>query len=327
MLASRTVRLLTAGSGLLALLTLDGCDRSPDPPLRLGATVWAGNYGLHVAAERHFTDPHPVRILTFPSATDVIRALMAGQLDVACITADEFLLTALQTGPMAPKAILVIDISLGADAILVKPPARTMADLRGRRVGVESTALGALMLARALQLNGLQRTDITVAQVPYFDQERQFREGRIDAVVTYEPVRSRLVAAGAVEVFSSRQIPGEVMDLLVATPAAIRNRGPALRALVAGYYRARAFGTANGDSARQQLSRYLRIPAERVDSVLAGVQMLDLPGARAMLGPGPDGLAARLARLAETMVAGGILAHPIPTDSLVTAAFLPPATP
>jgi NitT/TauT family transport system substrate-binding protein len=312
-----------AGGTLAILLGLAACNRAPEPPLRVGTNVWAGNQSLHLAAERKLTDGFPVRMLTFPSATEVIRALQAGQLDAAVITADEFITTAFEAGPDAPRAIMVIDVSLGADAIVARSPARTVADLRGRRVGVESTALGALMLARALRLHGVRKNEITLVQVPYFDHERQFREGRVDAVVTFEPVRSRLLAAGAVEVFNSREIPGEVLDLLVATPGAIARRGSALRALVDGYYQALAFTQAHPDSARLHLSRYLGVPVERVDTLLQGASSVSLEESRQLLSPGPDGLAARLAHLASSMVQDGILPELQPTDSLVTPIFLP----
>ncbi|HSB54623.1 MAG TPA: ABC transporter substrate-binding protein, partial [Gemmatimonadales bacterium] len=308
-------------------LALVACDRSPEPPLRVGVNLWAGNQSLHLAVERHLTGEFPVRLLTFPSTTEVIRALQAGQLDAASITGDELLLTAYEAGPAAPRAIAVIDISLGADAILVRPPARSMADLRGRRVGVESTGLGALMLARALQLHGIRKDEIRLVQVPSFDHERQFREGLVDAVVTFEPVRSKLLATGAVEVFNSGEIPGEVMDVLVATPTAIARRGPALRALLDGYYQGRAFEEAYPDSARAHLSRYLRVPVEVVDQVLKGTSLVSLEESRRLLSPGPDGLAERLSRLAIAMVQDGILPELRPTDSLVTPAFLPSPRP
>lgn len=320
--------MLGAGRMSLAcLLLLAGCQAAPEPPLRIGTNIWAGNYSLHLAVARRYTGAHPVRLLTFPSATEVIRALHAGQLDAACITADEFLLTALEAGRSAPRAILVLDVSEGADAILARPPARSMPDLRGRKIGVESTALGALMLARALDRHGMHRGDITAVQVPFFDHERQYREGRVDAVVTFEPVRSRLLHAGAVQVFSSREIPGEVIDLMVATQGAIATRGPALKALLAGYYQALRVQKEEPETTAVHLQRYLRLDGPQVDSVMAGIRLVGLDEARQLLGHDPDGLAARLGRLAEEMLADSLLPRRPDTDALVSAAFLPAGAP
>lgn len=47
------------------------------------------------------------------------------------------------------------------------------------------------------------------------EHEGAFGSGKVDAVVTFEPVRSRLLARGAVQIFDRRQIPGEIIHVLV----------------------------------------------------------------------------------------------------------------
>lgn len=62
--------------------------------------------------------------------------------------------------------------------------------------------------------------------------------GQVDAIVTFEPTRSRLLAAGGHEVFSSASMPGEVADVLVVTANTARQRAPELRKLIATWYAA-----------------------------------------------------------------------------------------
>nr|WP_254446599.1 hypothetical protein [Dolichospermum sp. UHCC 0259] len=48
-----------------------------------------------------------------------------------------------------------MDISHGADVILGKPEIKDMKALKGKKVGVESSSLGAFFIARALEKNGM----------------------------------------------------------------------------------------------------------------------------------------------------------------------------
>jgi NitT/TauT family transport system substrate-binding protein len=55
-----------------------------------------------------------------------------------------------------------------------------------------------------------------------------FEEERIDAVVTAEPMCSRLSASGASVVFTSKEIPGEVVDTIVTRVEFVKTRREAL---------------------------------------------------------------------------------------------------
>jgi len=74
-----------------------------------------------------------------------LNAYRNGIIDAAALTMDEVF--TLQSEGLAPKIVLVLDISKGGDAILGRPGITTFKQLQGRRVGVENTALGPTFLA------------------------------------------------------------------------------------------------------------------------------------------------------------------------------------
>ena len=168
---------------VLLVFALAGCDK-PAPPLRVGANRWLGYEPLFLARDRGYYGGQPVQLLSFLSTTEVIRAYRNGALDVAAVTADEALLLA-ETLP-DQRILLVCDFSLGADVILAKPQFPSLPDLKGRRIGVETTALGAYMLARALARAGMTAHDVTVVPMPLDEHEAAFRQDLVDAVVTHE---------------------------------------------------------------------------------------------------------------------------------------------
>src|SRR5690349_14882492 len=197
---------------LALAMVLGGCMRGPEPALRIGTNVWIGSEPLYLACELGHFDPAVVQLVEYPSASEVLRAFRNQAIDGMVISLDE--LFALAVDGLQPRAILVVDVSNGADVVVGRRGMRTMRDLTGRSVAVESGALGAFVLSRALALSGMQASDVEVVHLETNEQPLAFEEGRIDAAVTFDPYRAQFLQAGATTLFDSTRIPGEIVDLL-----------------------------------------------------------------------------------------------------------------
>ena len=101
---------------------------------------------------------------------------------------------------------------------------RTMRDLKGKSVAVESGALGAFVLSRALALNGMQASDVNVVHLESNEQPSAFEKGEVDGAVTFDPYRAQFLQAGATTLFDSTQIPGEIVDLLAVRASVVEKR-------------------------------------------------------------------------------------------------------
>ena len=211
--SSRLLRLLQ-----LALLAcvglLAGCNPHYTPPLMVGTNTWIGYEPLYLARSLGYHDGLPLRLVELGSTTQAMDALRVGKLDLAGVTLDEAL-TLVQEG-LPLRIIWVMNISAGADAIIARPGIRRLADLRGQRIGVEQTAVGAYMLQAALEQAGMQASDVSVLPLPLDEHLSAWHGRRVDAVVTFDPVRQTLLNEGGVTVFDSRALPGEIVDVLVA---------------------------------------------------------------------------------------------------------------
>src|SRR5262249_40657375 len=111
------------------LLALGSCVRAPEPALRIGTNVWIGCEPLYLARELGYMDPKMVQLVEYPSASEVMRAFRNQAIDGMVITLDEMF--GLAADGLQPRAILVVDISHGADAILARPGMPTMKALKG----------------------------------------------------------------------------------------------------------------------------------------------------------------------------------------------------
>ena len=221
---------------IFTLLFLASCAREPETPLRIGTNVWIGSEPLYLARELGRLDPASVQLVEYPSASEVLRAFRNQAIDGMVISLDE--LFGLAIDGLEPRVILVVDVSHGADVVVGRAGMKSMRDLKGRPVAVESGALGAFVLSRALALNGMQPSDVNVVHLESNEQPSAFENGKVDGAVTFDPYRAQLLKAGATTLFDSTQIPGEIVDLLAVRESVVAKRPKAIRTLLTGWFAA-----------------------------------------------------------------------------------------
>src|SRR5437762_13402271 len=214
---------LCAFACIALLLALSGCMREPETALRIGTNVWIGSEPLYLARELGRLDPGSVQLVEYPSASEVMRAFRNQAIDGMVISLDE--LFGLAAEGLQPRIVLVVDVSNGADVVVGRSGMRSVRDLKGKSVAVESSALGAFMLSRALALSGMQASDVNVVHMESNEQPEAFEKGLVDGAVTFDPYRAQFLRAGGTTLFDSTQIPGEIVDL-VAVRATVLEKHP-----------------------------------------------------------------------------------------------------
>ena len=184
----RAIKWLCILASVALLLGISGCSREPETALRIGTNVWIGSEPLYLARELGHLDPAVVQLVEYPSASEVLRAYRNQAIDGMVISLDE--LFGLAVDGLQPRVILVVDVSHGADVVVGRPGMKTMQDLKGKSVAVESGALGAFVLSRALTLNGMQASDVNVVHLESNEQPKAFEKGTVDGAVTFDPYRA-----------------------------------------------------------------------------------------------------------------------------------------
>jgi len=231
--SSRMARLLCVLACATLLVPVIGCS-GPEPALRIGTNVWIGSEPLYLARELGKLDPSTVQLVEYPSASEVLRAFRNQAIDGMVISLDE--LFELAVDGLQPRIILVVDVSNGADVVVGRRGMRTMRDLKDKSVAVESGALGAFVLSRALALNGMQASDVNVVHLESNEQPGAFEKGDVEGAVTFDPYRTQFLKAGASTLFDSTQIPGEIVDLLAVRASVVDKEPKAIQALLTGWF-------------------------------------------------------------------------------------------
>jgi len=281
----------------------------------VGTSLWPGYEPLFLARELGYFEAASIRLVEYPSATQVLRAYRNGVLEAACLTLDEVLLIESQQGG-APRIVAVMDVSNGADALLARPPLARLEDLKGRSVGVEDTALGAFMLSRILERAGLARSDIDLHSLEVNEHERAFRDGRLDAVITFEPVRTKLMARGARVLFDSSEIPGEIVDVLGVKREHLASRSGQVAVLLRGFFRALDYLQAHPEDASRRMAMRHGVTPQEFHASLEGLQLPDLRSNLALFGE-RSSLPASGQALADVMLKRRLIARPVKVADLL----------
>jgi NitT/TauT family transport system substrate-binding protein len=279
---------LAAVLALCGGLALSGCGR-PSAPLRIGLNLWPP-YGMLELAEAkgYFKEEGvEVRLFVAGSLSETRRAFETGKLDGLATTIVETMVARDGTG-RDPRIVRVVNFSDGADVIIASENIRSISDLRDKTVGVEMASLGMFLLSRALASADLTLDDLQVVSKDPGVMIDELRNGRLDAVVVYPPESLQLAGeAGFRTIFSSADIPGEVVDLIAFEQSVLRDRPAEVAAFLRALDRAHRFLQEDPAEACRVMGRAWSINPEAFGELLAhGIRMVPPAEQSDYLAPG-----------------------------------------
>lgn len=257
------------------LLTIIACSSSDHHSkfLRLGTNVWLGYEPLYLAQELGYFQNKQIHLTEYASTTQVLRAYRNNAIDAAALTLDEVL--QLVNQGYSPRIVLVTDISNGADAIIGTSDIDQFKDLKEKTIGVENSALGAFFISRALTKNDMKMEQVKLVPLEINEQEKAFDNKQVDAVVTFEPVRSQLLEKGAKSLFDSSMIAGEIVDVLVVRDTFLKSRPEQINHLIDGWFRARDYLQNNRVRASGIMAKRLKLNPEAIEEALRLIKIPD----------------------------------------------------
>jgi len=306
----------------ILLLCLNSCDlrTTPSTPLRVAAHVWPGYEFMFLARQENWLDKQ-VNLVETNSATASLQALKDGSVDGAALTLDEVLRARDMQIPLT--VVLVFDISAGADMLLAKPNIEQLSDLKGKRIGVEQGALGAIMLSQALQAGNLTPSDIKQVSFTIDNHKSAWQAGKVDALITYEPIAGQLLSTGARRLYDSRQAPNMIIDVLAIRQNVLNSHKSAIKHLIAAHFQASQHFQRNTPDASYRMAMHLNVAAEKVPSSYKGLLLPSIKYNRLLMDGEKTQLLQSTKLLSAIMLKSNILSRPLPSLNLFTSAFLP----
>lgn len=273
-----------------------------------------------LASEQSFYDGFNIELIGSGSPTEYLPGYLAGGLDAAAVS----LGTALELVDVEPqhKIVMLLDYSLGGDAIVAQSQYKTAADLRGKRVGFESAPLSAYVLDRLLSLSNLEIADITLVYLDSASHEQAFRGGEVDAVLTWQPMINRLVKDGANVIADSRQIPEEVIDALVVRGSVLEAKRPQLQAFAAGWFKALEQHRRAPELAAAMSEARQHVASEHYLNSFNDVVMLDKADNVRLMIENPASLMATLERHRKFLKQAGLLRSELSVENIIDTSIV-----
>ena len=198
---------------------------------------WADKYGIDIQ---------------FVQVNDYIESVnqyTAGGFD-GCTMTNMDALTIPATGGVDSTALIVGDYSNGNDGILLKGKGN-IASLKGKPINLVELSVSHYLLARALEKSGMSEKDVKVVNTADADLVAAFGTADVHSIVTWNPLLAEAEKQPDSHlIFSSAQIPGEILDLLVVNTATLKKYPQLGKALTGAWYETLKTMSGASDSAK-----------------------------------------------------------------------------
>lgn len=249
----------------------------PKSKFSIGWSIYAGwmpwPYAQQAGIVKKWADKYGLEI-NFVQVNDYVESVnqyTAGKFDGVTV-ANMDALTIPAAGGKDTSAIIVGDYSNGNDGILLKG-ADSLSAIRGRQVYLVELSVSHYLLARGLESIKLPMTGIKTVNTSDADIAGAFATPAVTAAVAWNPQLSTMKGApGAKEVFSSADIPGEILDLLVIDTGTLKANPNLGKALAGIWYETTALmqrQDAEGKAARAAMAKLAGTTPEEFESQLA----------------------------------------------------------
>jgi len=286
-LLRHTLPAIAAGLFLFA----SGCAKqeTATAPLRIGYSDWPGWVAWEIGIQKGWFAEAGVDVdfqwFDYVASMD---AFASGQLDAVTMTNGDALVTGATGAPS--KAILINDFSNGNDMLVARPGINSVAELAGKRIGVEVGFVCHLLLLQALEANGMGESDVTLVNIPTHELPQAFATGDVDAVAAWQPNSSQALAAvpGSTALFTSANVPGLIYDVLAVNPASLSARPEDWKKVVQVWYRIAEYilNPATQADAVAIMAARVSLPPEQYLPFLGGTRILTLEEAKLAFQPG-----------------------------------------
>ncbi|ALR19315.1 putative urea ABC transporter substrate-binding protein [Sphingobium baderi] len=230
---------------------------------------WADKYGIKI------------NIVQVNDYIESVNQYTAGKFD-GVTAANMDALTIPAAGGKDTSAIIVGDYSNGNDGVLLKGADKISA-IKGRQVYLVELSVSHYLLARALASSGLALKDVKTVNTSDADIVGAFASPDVTAAVAWNPQLSVMRGqAGAKQVFSSADIPGEILDLLVVDTATLKANPNLGKALAGIWYETVALmkrQDAKGKEARAAMAKLAGAKPEMFENQLSTTYLYSDPKA------------------------------------------------
>ncbi|HEU5074062.1 MAG TPA: ABC transporter substrate-binding protein [Polyangiaceae bacterium] len=245
--------------------------------LRIAYSDWPGWVAWDIAIQKGWFKEAGVSVdFVWFEYVPSMDAFAAGKVDAVTVTNGDALVTG--SSGAASKCIVANDYSHGNDMIVAKPGIKSVAELKGKKIGVEVGFVDHLLLLKALESAKLEEKDVTLVNVPTDQTPQTLKSGGADAIAAWQPNSGQALkeVPGSTAIFSSKDTPGLIYDLLCVNPKSLGERRADWKKVVEVWFKVADYlaDPKNLDEAAKIMGARVSLAPEEYKKLMSGTHFL-----------------------------------------------------
>lgn len=248
--------------------------------MKIGTVVWIGYGPFFVADAKGIYKKHglDVTLQMFTDPALIPTAMASNSVDGGMLTYDQ-VIGSVAKG-LSQKVVMPIDYSNGGDAIVATKEITKISQFKGKKIGFNTLSPSDFLLSYAMKKNGLAEKDIEAIPMTPEAVPAAMASGGIPVGVTYEPSLSQILSQGDGKkfhvVFSSKDAPGLIADVLVFDDKYIKAHPKEIKSLIEAYIEGMAYMKAHPDESAAIIGKAMGVTGKEAMEQMGGVYNIPL---------------------------------------------------
>ncbi|WP_272698997.1 ABC transporter substrate-binding protein [Desulfovibrio sp. Fe33] len=244
-------------------------------PVKVAHATWVGYGPLYIAKELGCFDKEglDVDIVIIEDEAQYAAALASGNIDGLGNVLDREVIHYAKGTPEV--VVFGMDESSGGDGVVASGEVKTVADLKGKTVGMDKSSTSYFFFLSILDKYGVDEKDINIMEMGASDAGAAFVAGRIDAAVTWEPW---LANAGQREgghvLVSSKDMPKTIVDVFVLNADYVAKHPEVPAKMTKCWNEAIDWYVQNPDKGNEIMAKAMGLDTQEMADMAAGVTFL-----------------------------------------------------
>ena len=260
---------------LMSLILISGCVQErveEKEPIKIALNPWIGYAHSFIAQEKGFFEKNnvDVELILKEEYLEAQEMYTDGGVEGIFQVYSDTLIQDSQG--IKTKVVYIADYSDTEDVIIGKPEFNSLADLKGKKIGIVGiNSFAYIFVLTALEKAGLKEGDVYFEIIPVPDTLKLIKEGKIDAGHTWASIAHEAVDEGYKILGKAGDVPGIITDVLSFSSKSIAERPEDIQAIVKSMIEARDFIYNNREEALEIMSKEIDMTKEEANEAVEGI--------------------------------------------------------
>lgn len=293
-------------------------------PVKVAHATWVGYGPLYIAKDLGYFDEEglDVNIMIIEDESQYAAALASGNIDgLGNVLDREVIHYAKGTDEVV---VFGMDESSGGDGVVASAEIKTVADLKGKTVGLDKSSTSYFFFLSILNKYGVDEGDIKIMEMGASDAGAAFVAGRIDAAVTWEPwLTNAGQRDGGHVLISSKEMPKTIVDVFVLNADYVKAHPEVPAKMAKCWNKAIAWYRQNPDKGNAIMAKAMHLETQEMADMASGVTFIGAEENKAFFDKTQENSIYEVAERAITFwKSKGIITKDVDLDALINPEYV-----